>query len=156
MEDPKESSPAPSTRIKRVLNKGRRGKRDESVTPSISIHDTSSEALSASGIRTSIDSSSGDKLRFSRQSSLQSSLDDGSGAKKLAKLVPGHKKRVKKRQEAAEQQLAEETNGQRGRSISDQTATAADVNLGPGNLSRTTLDDGESSLITVDSDRSVS
>lgn len=148
MDGSKDSSPAASTRIKNVINKARRGTKDDTATPSISIHDTSSEALSTT-VRSSLDSL-GDRARASRQPS----LDDGSGAKKLAKLVPGHKKRVKKRQEAAEQQLAEEEGVRRGRSISDQTATSAEP--APRNLSRTTLDDGESSLLTVDSVRDVS
>ena len=156
MDGPKESSPAANTRIKGVLSKARRGTKDEPKDepnmPSISIHDTSSEGPgSTTGVRSSLDSL-GERIRASRQSS----LDDGTGSNKLAKLIPGHKKRAKKRQEAAGQQLAEELGVQRGRSISDQRATAADLAPSSRNLSRTTLDDGESSLITVDSERDVS
>ena len=148
MDGPGESSPATSTKIKNVISKARRGTKDDIATPSISIHDTSSEALSTT-VRSSLDSL-GDKARASRQSS----LDDGGGVQKLAKLVPGHKKRVKKRQAALGQQSAEDEGVQRGRSISDQRATSAEpISQNP---SRTTLDDGESSLLTVDSDRDVS
>lgn len=148
MERSKDSSPATGTKIKSVISKARRGPKDDTVTPSISIHDTSSEGLSST-VRSSLDSL-GDKARSSRQSS----LDDGSGSNKLAKLVPGHKKRIRKRQQAAEQQLAEEEIVPRGRSVGDLSATSADPS--PHNLSRTVLDDGESSLISVDSEKDVS
>lgn len=140
----KESSQSPSgNRLRSVLSKARRSKRDDNNDSTISVVVTegSSEGNTRS-LRDSIDS-----LRASRQSS----LDDGSGGAKLKKLIPGRAKRKRRKQEAAERQQAEEEEA-RGRDANDQTATAA-LRPAPANRSRSTIDDGEgSSLITVDSD----
>ena len=140
----KDSSQSPSgNRLRSVLTKARRGKKDTSNASAVSVVVTedSSEGNPRS-LRESLDS-----LRASRQSS----LDDGTGGAKLKKLIPGRARRKRKKQEAAEQQQAQEIEEEgRGRDTSDQTATAA---LRPtANRSHSTLDDGEgSSLITVDS-----
>ena len=145
-----EVSPNPSTkanpgnRLKSVLSKTRRDRNKNASKVSVTGAEDSSEG-NGTGVRNSIDSSI-DKSR-------QSSLDDGSSRVKLAKLIPGHKKRKKKRQEATE--LAEEQDLEeegRGRRTSEQPATAASLSTAAVNRSHSTLGDEASSLITVDSD----
>lgn len=137
-------SPAGTNRLRSVLNKARRGKKEnDASTVSIAVTENSSEDT-GSGARDSVDS-----LGASRQSS----LDDGTG-NKLSKLIPGRAKRKKRKQEAVEsaevqQQLEEEG---RGRDTSDQTATAAALRPDAPNRSHSTLGDEGSSLMTVDSD----
>jgi len=135
-------SPAGTNRLKSVLNKARRGRKDNNAsTLSIAVTENSSEG-NGPGPRNSTES-----LGVSRHSS----LDDGANAK-LTKLIPGLTKRKKRKQEAAEaaQRQQDEDEGGRGRDPSDQTATAAA--LSP-DRSHNTLDaDDGSSLMTVDSD----
>jgi len=137
-------SPAGTNRLKSVLNKARRGRKDNNAsTLSTAVTENTSEG-NRSAARNSNDS-----LVASRHSS----LDDGTGAK-LTKLIPGLKKRKKRKQEAAEasQRQQDEDEEGRGRDPTDQTATAAA--LSP-NRSHSILDadaDDGSSLMTVDSD----
>jgi len=137
-------SPAGTNRLKSVLNKARRGRKDNNAsTLSIAVTENSSDG-NGSGPRKSNDS-----LGASRHSS----LDDGTGAK-LTKLIPGLTKRKKRKQEAAEaaQQQQDEDEEGRGRDPSDQTATAAALSPNHShNILDADADDG-SSLMTVDSD----
>ena len=143
----KESSQSPSGhRLKNVLSKARRGRKDDNASTVSVVPTENSSDGNGPSVRNSIDS----VTRASRQSS----LDDGSGGATLKKLIPGRAKRKRKKREAAEaaerQQVEEE--GGRGRDINDQAATAAMKPVAV-NRSHSTLDDGEgSSLITVDSD----
>lgn len=133
-------SPAGTNRLKSVLKKARRGRKDNNAS-ALSITENSSEG-NRSGPRNSTES-----LGASRHSS----LDDGTGTK-LTKLIPGLTKRKKRKQAAAEatQRQQDEDEEGRGRDPSDQTATAAA--LSP-DRSHSTLDaDDGSSLMTVDSD----
>ena len=138
-------SPAGTNRLKSVLSKARRTKKENNAsTVSIAVTEDSSEGP-GSGARNSIDS-----LVASRQSS----LDDGTSTK-FAKLIPGRVKRKRRKQEAAEaaeRQQQEDELG-RGRDTSDQIATAAELRPNAPNRSHSTLDGDEgSSLMTVDSD----
>ncbi|KAL9577067.1 MAG: hypothetical protein Q9212_006611 [Teloschistes hypoglaucus] len=142
--DTKEASPEPSRRgLKSVLTKARRGGKANGSTASINGADT---------VRSSIDSSH-DKFRASRGSSPD---DDASRdtSSNMSKLIPNliHKKRQERR--AAKQAAKEEADAQearedqaRGRSISEQAATAA----APLTRSRSSLAE-EGSLMTNDSD----
>lgn len=117
-----DTSPTPSGRgFKGVLAKARRP--GNSSTPSINGTDNSSEGH---GLRSSIDSV-GDKLRVSRQSS----VDDGSTSnksRKLSKLIPKRiLKKVGNRGATGESRREEEEAGEgdrRGRTIVGQAATS--------------------------------
>ena len=146
-----EVSPSPSAtintgnRLKSILSKSRRDHSNNASKVSVTATEDSSEG-NGTGVRNSIDSSI-DKSR-------QSSLDDGSSRVKLANLIPGHKKRQKKRQEAAgsvEQQALEDEEN-RGRPTSEQPATSASLSPTVVNRSHSNLGDEASSLITIDSD----
>ncbi|KAL8826084.1 MAG: hypothetical protein Q9191_004015 [Dirinaria sp. TL-2023a] len=143
----KESSQSPSGhRLKNVLSKTRRGRRDDNASTLSVVPTENSSDGNGRSVRSSLDSL--------RRASRQSSLDDGSGGASLKKLIPGRAKRKRKKREAVEaaerQQLEEE--GGRGRDTNDQAATAA-MRRAAVNRSHSTLDDGEgSSLITVDSE----
>ncbi|KAL8772745.1 MAG: hypothetical protein Q9209_002090 [Squamulea sp. 1 TL-2023] len=139
----KEVSPEPSTRgLKSVLSKARRG--GKSNASKVSVTGTDS-------LRSSIDSSQ-DKIHVSRGSSLDDGLSTNNSAS-ISKLIPNriHKKRLERKaakqvaQEQAELEAQDEDG--RGRSISDQAATAA----GTLRRSRSTLGE-EASLLTNDSD----
>lgn len=142
--DTKEASPEPSRRgLKSVLNKARRGGKANGSTASINGPDT---------VRSSIDSSQ-DKLLASRGSSVD---DDASRdtSSNMSKLIPNRIQKKRQERRAAKQAAKEEAEAQearedqaRGRSISEQAATAA----APLNRSRSSLaEDG--SLMTNDSD----
>ncbi|KAL8918933.1 MAG: hypothetical protein Q9172_005201 [Xanthocarpia lactea] len=142
----KEASPEPSTRgLKSVLSKARRGGKTNASKVSINGTDNSGS------IRSSIDSSQ-DKLRASRGSS----LDDGvstNNSGSISKLIPHRIQKKRKERKATKQAAqeqeeldAQEQNG-RGRSISEQAATAA----APLQRSPSTLGE-EASLLTNDSD----
>ncbi|KAL8687155.1 MAG: hypothetical protein Q9218_006595 [Villophora microphyllina] len=148
--DTKEVSPEPSKRgLKSVLSKARRGGKNNASTVSINGADTSSDSH---GIRSSIDSGQ-DKLRASRGSS----LDDGASvnaSSNISKLIPSRIQKKRQERKAAKQAAKEEAEAQeaqeddgRGRSISEQAATAAV----PLTRSRSTLAE-EGSLMTNDSD----
>ena len=141
-------SAAPSTKgFKGVVAKARLGRNKDDSTPSLNGSDESSEPA---GIRHSVDSLI-DKARDSRTSSLDDSgLPPPPG--NLSKLIPGRAKKKRRKREEAEQLQQELAEG-RGRSVEDQTATAAE----PGkplkdNRSRSTLGEDAGSLITVDSE----
>ena len=146
-----EVSPSPSgtvntgNRLKTVLSKARRDRNANTSKVSIAGTDNSSEG-NGTGVRSSIDSQF-DKSR-------QSSLDDGSSRTKFTKLIPGHAKRKKKRQEAAEvaEQREWEDEEERGRRTSEQPATAASLSPTGINRSHSSLADEASSLITIDTD----
>jgi len=148
----KEPSPAPSMSaqstkgFKGVIAKARLGRKDNSSTTALNGTEDSSDN---NGVRNSVDSLL-DKARGSRGSS-----DDGlpPGPSNLSKLIPGRVKRKKKEREEAEQAQREAEDG-RGRSIEDQAATAA-IPTSPLIRSRSTLeDDGDNSLVTIDSEES--
>ena len=142
-----EVSPAPSAtpntgnRLKSVLSKARKDRKNNASKVSIAGTENSSDG-NGTGVRSSIDSLI-DKSR-------QSSVEDGSSRVKLAKLLPGLNKRKKKKQEAAQQQDFEEEG--RGRRTSEQPATSASLDSTVLNRSHSSLGDEASSLITVDSD----
>ncbi|KAL8636871.1 MAG: hypothetical protein Q9228_005789 [Teloschistes exilis] len=148
--DTKEVSPEPSRRgLKSVLSKARRGGKTNGSTVSINGADTGNDSH---GIRSSIDSSQ-DKLRASRGSSLD---DDASinPSSNMSKLIPNRIQKKRQERRAAKQAAKEEADAQearedqaRGRSITDQAATAA-ATL---NRSRSSLAE-EGSLMTNDSD----
>lgn len=139
-----EVSPEPSSRgLKGVLSKARRAGKNASV---VSINDTSSDSH---GIRSSLDSS---QYRASRGSS----LDDGrsinnSGA--MSKLIPKGIQKKRRERKAAKQAAKEDDEAQegdgRGRSISEQAATAA-ASLPPSRSRSTLAETG--SLLTNDSE----
>ena len=142
----KEASPEPSTRgLKSVLSKARRGGKTNASKVSINGTDNSGS------IRSSIDSSQ-DKLRASRGSS----LDDGVSSNNtgsISKLIPNRIQKKRKERKATKQaaQEQEELDAQeqsgRGRSISEQAATAAvPLQRSPSTLAE------EASLLTNDSD----
>lgn len=143
-----EVSPGPSAtlntgnRLKSVLSKARKDRNKNASKVSIAGTDNSSDG-NGTGVRSSIDSLI-DKSR-------QSSLDDGSSRVRLAKLLPGHNKRKKKKQGAAEQPDYEDEEG-RGRRTIEQPATAASLDPTALNRSHSSLGDEASSLVTVDSD----
>ena len=143
MESSKEPSPAPSASSKALkgsLAKARIARTGES--PASSFRDTETE-IERGGIRNSVDSLV-DRTRGSRQTS----LDDGlpAGPSNLSKFVPGRVKKKKKRREEAERAQAEEER-KRGRSIDVQVPPGA-APIPTDNPSRSTLGDGEGSLIT--------
>ena len=149
MDGSKELSPAPSASgtpvkgIKSVLAKARLGRKDNPSTASLNGSDESE----IGGLRNSVESV--DKTRDGGRSS----VDDGlpAGPSGLSKLIPGRVKKKRKKREEAEQLQQELAQG-RGRSVDDQTATAAGSSREAGNESRTTLGDENGSLITVESD----
>lgn len=150
----KETSPAPSTSagakgFKGLVAKARLGRdkdRDDST-----VFPNGSDEGEQSSVRHSVDSLI-ERVRDSRKTSVE---ENGlpSGPSALSKLVPGRvKKKRRKREEAEQQQQQQELNG-RGRSVGDQTATAAvPRNLSIANRSRSTLDEDGESLLTVESD----
>lgn len=138
--DAKEVSPEPSSRrLKSVLTKARYGKKNASK---VSINDESSDSH---GIRSSLDSTM-DMFRASRGSSLDESISNKNSSA-MSKLIPNRiqKKRKERKasQIAAREEEEAEENG-RGRSISEQAATAATPLQ---QRSRSTLAD-EASLLT--------
>ena len=143
----KEVSPAPSTRgLKSVLSKARRGSKKNGSKVSVNAPDNSDS------VRSSIDSSR-DKIRLSRGSSLDDGLSTNNTGS-ISKLIPNRiqKKRQERKaaQQAAQEQedlVARDEDG-RGRSFSEQAATAA---AAPLNRSRSRLGE-EASLLTDDSD----
>lgn len=144
--DAKEVSPEPSTRgLKSVLTKARRGGKANASKVSIN-GDNSSDSH---GIRSSIDSGQ-DRFRVSRGSS----LDDGVSVStsNISKLIPNRIQKKRKERKAAKQAAQDEAEAQqdhgRGRSISEQAATAA---APPLERSRSTLAE-EGSFMTNDSD----
>ncbi|KAK4692245.1 hypothetical protein P7C71_g4923, partial [Lecanoromycetidae sp. Uapishka_2] len=124
----KELSPAPSTSapsgkgLKGVLKKARLGRRDEVST--VSLNGSDEGVAEQGGIRKSVDSLL-DRARDSNRASVdETGLP--SGPSNLSKLIPGRvKKKRRKREEAEQQQQLEVADG-RGRSLDDQTATAAE------------------------------
>lgn len=148
----KELSPAPSTSahstkgLKGVIAKARLARKDD--PPTISINGTE-DGGERSGIRNSMDS-----LMDKARASTGSSLDDGlpSGPSNLSKLIPGRTKKKRRKREEAEQ-AQQETEEGRGRSVEDQAATAAAPNSLAAKRSQSTLgEDGEGSLLTVESE----
>lgn len=146
----KSVSPGPSSStskgFKSVIAKARLGRKEGPSTGSLNGSDESSEQ---SGVRNSVDS-----LVDRRHNSVNDGLP--SGLNKVSKLIPGlvKKKKIRKRGEA--EQLPQELAESRGRSIDDQTATAAEPNAQiDDNESRDTLGEGGEdggSLISVESD----
>ncbi|CAL8583610.1 hypothetical protein XPA_009231 [Xanthoria parietina] len=142
----KEVSPAPSTRgLKSVLSKARRGSKKNASKVSVNAPDNSDS------VRSSVDSSR-DKRRASRGSSLDDGLStNNTGA--ISKLIPNRIQKKRKERKAAQQaaheqeELVAQDEPGRGRSISEQAATAA----APLHRSRSTLGE-EASLLTNDSD----
>jgi len=149
----KETSPAPSTStgtrgFKGIVAKARLGRDKDRNESTLSLN--GSDEGEQSGVRHSVDSLT-DKVRDGRKSSVD---NDGlpSGPSALSKLVPGRVKKKRRKREEAEQQQQEELDG-RGRSIGDQTATAAvPRKLSKENRSQSTLDEDGASLLTVESD----
>ena len=143
-----EISPAPSTSaassrgLKGVFKKARLGRKDDASTTSLN----GSDEGQSGGIRNSVDSLL-DRARDGR-----GSVDDGlpSGPSNLSKLIPGRVKKKLRRREAAELQQQKMANG-RGRSVTDQPATAADSQLHTDSIDES-QDDDEESLISVESD----
>ena len=122
-EEAKEVSPDPSTRgLKGILDKARRVTKPNASKVSIN-GDNSSESH---GIRSSIDSAQ-ERFRLSRGSS----LDDGASiaTSNMSKLVPKGIQMKRKERKAAKQAAKDEAeipeDDGRGRSISEQAATAA-------------------------------
>lgn len=150
MESPAaETSPATSgLGFKGMFSKARRGGKDTSSTPSINGTDNSSEGH---GVRSSIDSVR-DKLRPSRESS----IDDGtivSKPRKLSKLIPGRMKRKKKKNQEGEDDQQDDEDGQDDHVEQPATSTQPRPQPNTGRRSQSTLGgDGDSSLITYDSD----
>ncbi len=149
----KETSPAPSTsagtkRFKGLVAKARLGRdkdRDEST-----VFLNGSDEGEQGSVRHSVDSLI-ERVRDGRKTGVE---EDGlpSGPSALSKLVPGRIKKKRRKREEAEQQQQQELDG-RGRSIGDQTATAAvPRKLSKDNRSRSTLDEDGDSLLTVESD----
>ncbi|KAL8839336.1 MAG: hypothetical protein Q9176_004517 [Flavoplaca citrina] len=145
--EPKEVSPAPSTRgLKSVLSKARRGSKKNGSKVSVNAPDNSDS------VRSSIDSSR-DKIRASRGSSLDDVVSTNNTAS-ISKLIPNRIQKKRKERKAAQQAaqeqedlVAQDEDG-RGRSFSQQAATAAGA---PLNRSRSRLGE-EASLLTDDSD----
>ena len=148
MDSSQEHSPAPSVSskgFKNTLAKARIGRKtDTTPTPSIDGDDASERA----GIRNSVDSLI-DRARSTRAGSVEDGLP--SGPSSLSKLVPGRVKKKQRRRQEAEQAQREAEQG-RGRSAEDQTATSALSSPVLDNRSRSTLGDGENSLLTVESE----
>ena len=139
-----ESSPTRAGgKFKNVLSKARRGLNDNSSSGSINDPDRNS------GVRSSIDST---VERIKTRATGNSSQDDAekSTGGAMSKLIPkGIKKKRKQQKEVKE---AEETDQPRGRSIGDRSAMGVE-GFQNGSSSQTTLDeDGDSSLITYDSE----
>lgn len=150
-----EVSPSPSGRgLKGVLAKARRGGKDSSSVPSNNGTDNSSESH---GIRSSLESIR-EKVRTSRESSIDDGTVVTSKSHSLSKLLPGRIKRRLKKLGATDREEESEERGEdggqeedgRGRSISDQAATSADPRRSTptGSRSQSTL--GGSSLMTYD------
>lgn len=141
----RETSPAPSSRgLKGLLAKARGSRKDSSSAASVNGTEGGSE------IRNSVDSLI-DKERFSRKSS----TDDGapSTGDKMSKLIPNRIKRRRRKREEAEQQRQDDEQDRGIKSSSSQTATSRDPSIQTRHKSQSTLDDdGEGSLITLDSD----
>ena len=156
--------------FKSVLTKARRGGKDTSSTPSINGTENSSDSHA---IRSSIESVK-EKIRASRESSINDGTTTTSKSQRLSKLIPVRiKKKLKKSRvlewdeeperqgqgEGVGEQLGErdQEEDERGRSIIDQAATSSSSadphNVKPtrrpaGSESQSTL--GDSSLITSD------
>lgn len=143
----KEVSPEPSTRgLKGVLSKARRGGKPNASV--VSINDNSSDSH---GIRSSIDSS---QYRASRGSSLDDGLPSN-GSSGISKLLPKGIQKKRRERKAAKEMAKDEEEAQqedgRGRSISEQAATAAAPAAPLQSGSRSTLAE-TGSLLTNDSD----
>lgn len=149
----KETSPAPSTStgtkgFKGLVAKARLGLDKDKDESTVSLN--GSDEGERNGVRHSVDSLI-DRVRDSRKTNVE---EDGlpSGPRALSKLIPGRIKKKRRMREEAEQQQQQEPDG-RGRSIGDQTATAADRSmLSHENGSRSTLDEDGASLFTIESD----
>ena len=142
-----ESSSGPSSRgLKSIFKKGRKGgKENDSNTSFTNTLDDSSSGRGA--IRTSVDSAL-DKLRSHASEGQNAGDEDGSREKGIARLLPGRKRRRRKRREA---QLEDGVDEPRGRDGIEQAVYSE--HLGVDSPSRTTLDDdGDSSLLTYDSE----
>ena len=143
--DTKEVSPESSSRrLKSVLSKARRGGKNNASK--VSINDNSSDSH---GIRSSIDSAQ-DRFRASRGSSLDDTIST-TNSSGISKLIPNRIQKKRKERKAAKQAAKDEEEAEddgRGRSISEQAATAAAPLL---QRSRSTLAE-EGSLMTNDSD----
>ena len=146
MDSSQELSPAPSVSSKglKAIAKARIARKGESSTTSLNQIDNDSDR---GGVRNSVDS------LLERTRSTRPSVDNGlpAGPSNLSKLVPGRVKKKKKRREEAEkiQKEAEET---RGRPLHEQIATSALSSPPLNSQSRSTLGDGEDSLVTQDSE----
>ena len=146
-----ESSPAPSVRgIKGVFAKARRGNKDSESL--VSVNDSADSRTGRGGVRTSIDTA---LLKLKTRANGEGSPEDGDGSSGdtggISKLLPGHKKRRRKRLEA--QQAEEDAEEPRGRSLGNGNSKNPTY-LGIDNPSQSTLndDDDGSSLLTYDSD----
>ncbi|KAL9600700.1 MAG: hypothetical protein Q9219_003030 [cf. Caloplaca sp. 3 TL-2023] len=141
--DTKEVSPEPSTRgLKGVLSKARRGGKNNASK--VSINDNSSDSH---GIRSSIDSAQ-DRFRASRGSSIDDAFPTKTSTG-ISKLVPNRIQKKRKERKAAKLSAKEEDEAEvdpRGRSISEQAATAA-APTPQSSRSRSTLAE-EGSLLT--------
>lgn len=148
------SSPTSGRGLKGVLAKARRGGKDSSSTPPNNSTDNSSDGH---GVRSSLDSVR-ERIRTSRESSIDDGTVTTSKSHSLSKLIPGRiKKRLRKHggteREEESEELGEDGGQEedgRGRSISDQSATSAEPKRSTrtGSRSQSTL--GGSSLITYD------
>ena len=152
MESSQEISPAPSTSSKgftAALSKTRIGRKND--PPSTWTNDAD-DRTDRTSVRNSVDS-----LLDIARSTRGGSTDDGLplGPSKLSKLIPGRAEKKRRKREEAEQAQKDAEDG-RGRSADNHTATAAIANQLTGNKSpsrsRSSLGDGEASLITFDSD----
>lgn len=147
-----ETSPAPSTStgtrgFKGLVAKARLGRDKDRDGSNASLN--GSDEGEQTGVRNSVDSLV-ERVRDSRRSSVdEHGLPSGPSA--LSKFVPGRAKKKRRKREEAEQQQQELD--ERGRSVENQTATAAfPVVSSKDNTSRSTLDEDGESLITVESD----
>ena len=142
----KDVSPAPSTRgLKSVLSKARRGSKKNASKVSVNGPENSDS------VRSSIDSSR-DRIPITRGSSLEDGLSTNNTGT-ISKLIPNRIQKKRKERKAAQhaaqeqEDLAAEDEHGRGRSLSDQAATAAAA------LHRSKSPLGEdASLLTNDSD----
>jgi hypothetical protein len=144
MEVAQSPSPVPSpSGFKKVFSKGSRSQ------TSVNEVDSNS-SRGRRGTRTSIDS--GIEKVKTRNSGESSRGDESSksGSSGIRKLVPGHRKRRRKREEAKDTQAADEelTRGQ----STEASPTIVTQNLGLNASQRTLDNDAGSSLLTEDSD----
>ncbi|MCJ1308024.1 hypothetical protein MMC25_001674 [Agyrium rufum] len=165
MDTASDNSPAPSTRgVKGVFSKVKTGFKDIKSTSSLSVDDSASLPIipsPAASIRGSVDSNSvlgqSSIAAGGSEPNLLDNDSDGEGARKLSKLIPGNKKRKRRKLLEAQLKAAAENGPFRGRPVDagQSTVDTADERRGLGGTDSTsTLNDDDESLLTNDSESS--